>query len=67
LNIENEGGNLKNIYSSAIILNKKNGSIISKVPFKFYVISVLSIPYMFLNEGDYVVSLLTKINGNPKY
>lgn len=67
LNIENEGGNLKNIYSSIIILNKKNGSIISKTPFKFYVISVLSIPYMFLNEGDYVVSLLTKINGNLKY
>ena len=67
MNIENEGGNLKNIYSSVIILNKKNGSIIPKTPFKFYVISVLSIPYMFLNEGDYVVSLLTKINGNPKY
>ncbi|HJS63681.1 MAG TPA: hypothetical protein VJ767_02350 [Nitrososphaeraceae archaeon] len=22
---------------------------------------------MFLNEGDYIVSLLTKINGDPKY
>src|SRR5574339_1112380 len=67
LNIENEGGNLKNICSSVIILNKKNGSTISKTPFKFYVISVLSILYMFLNEGDNVVSLLTKIKGNPKH
>ena len=67
LKIENEGGNLKNIYSSVIISNKKNGSIVSQTPFKFYVVSDLSVPYMFLNEGDYIVSLLTKINGDPKF
>jgi hypothetical protein len=31
------------------------------------VVSDLSVPYMFLNEGDYIVYLLTKINGDPKY
>lgn len=67
LNIVDENGDLKNIYSSVIISNKKNGSIVSQTPFKFYVVSDLSVPYMFLNEGDYIVSLLTKINGDPKF
>ncbi|MGE5705261.1 MAG: hypothetical protein ACM3XP_00910 [Nitrososphaerales archaeon] len=67
LNIVDEDGDLKNIYSSVIISNKKNGSIVSQTPFKFYVVSDLSVPYMFLNEGDYIVSLLTKINGDPKF
>ncbi|HET9773605.1 MAG TPA: hypothetical protein VFP25_01340, partial [Nitrososphaeraceae archaeon] len=67
LNIVDENGDLKNIYPSVIISNKKNGSIVSQTPFKFYVVSDLSIPYMFLNEGYYVVSLLTKINGDPNY
>ncbi|MGE5782860.1 MAG: hypothetical protein ACM31J_08375 [Nitrososphaerales archaeon] len=67
LNIVDEDGDLKNIYSSVIISNKKNGSIVSQTPFKFYVVSDISVPYMFLNEGDYIVSLLTKINGDPKY
>jgi len=67
LNIVDEDGDLKNIYSSVIISNKKNGSIVSQTPFKFYVVSDLSVPYMFLNEGDYIGSLLTKINGDPKF
>lgn len=67
LNIVDQNGDLKNIYSSVIISNKKNGSIVSQTPFKFYVVSDISVPYMFLNEGDYIVSLLTKINGDPKY
>ncbi|MGB9168372.1 MAG: hypothetical protein WCB31_05535 [Nitrososphaeraceae archaeon] len=67
LNIVDEDGDLKNIYSSVIISNKKNGSIVSQIPFKFYVVSDLSVPYMFLKEGDYIVSLLTKISGDPTY
>ena len=30
-------------------------------------VSDISVTYMFLNEGDYIVSLLTKINGDPKF
>jgi len=54
LNIVGEDGDLKNIYSSVIISNKKNSSIVSQTPFKFYVVSDLSVPYVFLNEGDYM-------------
>ena len=67
LNIVDENGDLKNIVSSVIISNKKNSSIVFQTPFKFYTVGDISVPYSFPDRGDYVVSLLTKINGDKKY
>ena len=67
LKIENEGGNLKNIYSSVIISNKKNSSIVFQTPFKFYTTGDISLPFSFPDNGDFIVSLLTRINGDTNY
>lgn len=67
LNIVDENGDLKNIYSSVIISNKKNSSIVFQTPFKFYTIGDISLPFSFPDNGDYIVSLLTKINGDRNY
>jgi hypothetical protein len=67
LNIVNENGDLENIYSSIIISNKKNSSIVFQTPFKFYTKGDISLPFSFPHNGDYRVSLLTKINGDKNY
>ena len=67
LNIVDENGDLKNIYSSVIISNKKNSSIVFQTPFKFYTIGDISLPFSFPDNGDFIVSLLTKINGDTNY
>ena len=67
LNIVDENGDLKNIYSSVIISNKKNSSIVFQTPFKFYTTGDISLPFSFPDNGDYIVSLLTKINGDRNY
>ena len=43
---------------------KKDGY---QVPYKFYVFADMSYPYMFKNDGEYSLSLLTKIAGDEKY
>jgi len=67
LNIVDENGDLKNIYSSVIISNKKNSSIVFQTPFKFYTTGDISLPFSFPDNGDFIVSLLTKINGDTNY
>jgi len=67
LNIVDEDGDLKNIYSSVIISNKKNSSIVFQTPFKFYTTGDISLPFSFPDNGDFIVSLLTKINGDTNY
>ena len=67
LNIVDENGDLKNIYSSVIISNKKNSSIVFQTPFKFYTTGDISLPFSFPDNGDFIVSLLTSINGDTNY
>jgi len=67
LNIVDENGDLKNIYSSVIISNKKNSSIVFQTPFKFYTTGDISLPFSFPDNGDYIVSLLSKISGDRNY
>jgi len=44
-----------------------NGTIIHEFPFKFYDFSDITFPYTFKEVGDYQLTLLVKINGDPTY
>jgi len=65
--LDKENQNVNNIFASLIIKNKVNGSIIQNIPFKFYEFSDITFPYTFKDIGDYQVSLLVRINGDPIY
>lgn len=65
--LDKENQNVNNIFASLIIKNKVNGSIIQNIPFKFYEFSDITFPYTFKDIGDYQVSLLVRINGDPTY
>lgn len=59
--------NIYNIHSALIITDRQTGDAISQIPYRFYEISDISIPYTFNETGDYVVTLRTIIVGDEKY
>jgi hypothetical protein len=65
--LDKDNNNINNIVASIIVKNKLNGSIVQNIPFKFYEFSDITFPYTFKEVGDYQVSLLVKINGDPTY
>lgn len=65
--LDKENQNVDNIYASLIVKTKENGSTIQNIPFKFYEFSDITIPYTFKEIGDYQLSLLIRINGDPTY
>ena len=65
--LDKDNKNLNSINTSLIIKNKLNGTIIHEFPFKFYDFSDITFPYTFKEVGDYQLTLLVKINGDPTY
>jgi hypothetical protein len=59
--------NIFNIYAAVVVSEKESGSIISQIPYRFYEISDITIPYTFNDVGNYVVTLQTRIAGDEKY
>lgn len=65
--LDKDNQNVNNIFASLTIKNKVNGSIVQNFPFKFYEFSDITFPYTFKETGDYQVSLLVRIHGDPTY
>ena len=65
--LDNDNQNVNNIFASLIIKEKNSGNVVKVFPFKFYEFSDLTFPFSFKEIGDYVVTLQTKINGDPFY
>jgi hypothetical protein len=65
--LDKENQNVNNIFVSLIIRNKSDGAIIQNIPFKFFEFSDITIPYTFKEIGDYQISLLVRIDGDPTY
>jgi hypothetical protein len=65
--LDKDNQNVNNIFASLIIKEKNSGNVVKVFPFKFYEFSDLSFPFSFKKIGDYVVTLQTRINGDPIY
>lgn len=59
--------NIFNVHSAVVIKDKQTGDIIYQIPYRLYEFSDISIPYIFNETGDYVVTLQTRITGDEKY
>lgn len=62
-----DGYNINNIYTSITMTAKSDGHIIFQDPYRFYEFSDITIPYRFNQTGDYVLTVQTRIQGDPKY
>src|ERR687890_2233365 len=56
-----------NVFVSLIIKEKNSGNVIEQIPYKFYEFGDITFPYTFKKVGDYIVTLQTRITGDPKY
>ena len=65
--LDKDNQNVNNIFASLIIREKNSGNVVKVFPFKFYEFSDLTFPFSFKEIGDYIVTLQTKINGDPIY
>jgi hypothetical protein len=62
-----DGNNVDNIYVSFTIKEKDSGKFEEQLPYKFYEFSDITIPYKFQKMTDYVITVQTRISGDPKY
>jgi hypothetical protein len=65
--LDEENMNIHNIFSALIIKDKESNEIIAQIPYKQFMYSDITIPYKFSNNSEYLVTLETRIIGDPKY
>ena len=65
--LDEENLNIHNIFSALIIKDKESNETIAQIPYKQYMYSDITIPYKFSNNSEYLVTLETRIIGDPKY
>ena len=59
--------NINAVFASLIIKAKDTGEILKRFPYGFYDFSDMTFSYTFPKVGTYLVSLQSKINGDPSY
>ena len=55
------------VFVSLIIKDKNSGNVIEQIPYKFYEFGDITLPYIFHNVSDYIITFQARINGDPKY
>lgn len=55
------------VFVSLMLQDKVTGNIISQTPYKFHQSGDVTFPYVFKRSGDYIVTLQSRINGDPLY
>jgi hypothetical protein len=63
--LDKEDQNVVLVFTSLLIKEKESGKVVKTFPFAFHDFSDVTFPYMFEKAGTYVITLLTKINGDP--
>ena len=61
------GANLFNIFAAVKVQDKSTGEVIFQDPYRQYEISDITVPFVFADQGDYVVTLETRIPEHDKY
>ncbi len=56
-----------NVFVSLIIKDRNSGNVVEQIPYKFYEFGDITLPYIFQNVSDYIITFQAKINGDPKY
>jgi hypothetical protein len=56
-----------NVFVSLIIKDRNLGNVVEQIPYKFYEFGDITLPYIFQNVSDYIITFQARINGDPKY
>lgn len=60
------GANLFNIFA-AVTVQKSTGEVVLQEPYRQYEISDITVPYVFVEPGDYQVTIEARIPDHEKY
>jgi hypothetical protein len=56
-----------NVFVSLIIKDRNSGNVVEQIPYKFHEFGDITLPYIFQNVSDYIITFQARINGDPKY
>jgi hypothetical protein len=56
-----------NVFVSLIIKDRNSGNVVEQIPYKFYEFGDITLPYIFQNVSDYMITFQARIHGDPKY
>jgi hypothetical protein len=65
--LDKEGQNINVMFASLSIKQKETGDLVKTFPYRLYEFSDMTFPYTFPRSGTYVITLNSKINGDPVY
>lgn len=65
--LDKEDENVVLVFTSLLIKEKESGKVVKNFTYTFHDFSDVTYPYTFEKAGTYVITLLTKINGDPVY
>ena len=65
--LDKDGKNINIMFTYLSIKQKETGDLVKTFPFKLYEFSDMTFPYTFTKSGTYVVTLNSRINGDPLY
>lgn len=65
--IQQNGTDVIGVFVSLKIQDKKTSNTVGEIPYKFHEFGDVTFPYTFRDEGNYIVTLQSKINGDPIY
>jgi len=65
--LDKDNQNINAVFASISVKEKDTGQVLKNFPYGFYEFSDMTFSYTFPNVGTYVVTLQSKINGDPVY
>jgi len=65
--LDKNSSSVNSVYAAMVMKEKGSGEIVEQVPYRFYEAGDISIPYRFHDNEDYVATLLTRVDGDPKH
>jgi hypothetical protein len=65
--LDEDNLNIHNIFSALIIQDKKTNETIAQIPYRQYIYSDITFPYIFSNNSEYLITLETRVIGDPKF
>jgi hypothetical protein len=64
---DKNSSNVNGVYAAMVMKEKESGRVVEQMPYRFYEFGDISMPYKFHENEDYVATLLTRIEEDPKY
>ncbi|MEW6605237.1 MAG: hypothetical protein AB1351_11205, partial [Thermoproteota archaeon] len=63
--LDRDRSSVQGVYAAMMMKEKDSGKVVEQVPYRFYEVGDISIPYKFNDSEDYVATLVARTNEEP--